>query len=177
MGKGFHFVNKLVGGTIPREYVNPIEKGVVEAMEGGVLAGYPMVDIEVELFDGSYHEVDSNEIAFKIAGSLGFKEAVRKAGPILLEPIMATEVVAPENFLGVVIGDIMARRGKLLGTEKRAGMQVISAHVPLAEMFGYSTSLRSATEGRAIYTMQFHHYAPVPGHIGEQLIAKSRGLA
>jgi elongation factor G len=177
MGKGFHFVNKLVGGTIPREYVNPIEKGVVEAMEGGVLAGYPMVDIEVELFDGSYHEVDSNEIAFKIAGSLGFKEAVRKAGPILLEPIMATEVVAPENFLGVVIGDIMARRGKLLGTEKRAGMQVITAHVPLAEMFGYSTSLRSATEGRAIYTMQFHHYAPVPGHIGEQLIAKSRGLS
>jgi elongation factor G len=177
MGKGFHFVNKLVGGTIPREYVNPIEKGVVEAMEGGVLAGYPMVDIEVELFDGSYHEVDSNEMAFKIAGSLGFKEAVRKAAPILLEPIMATEVVAPENFLGVVIGDIMARRGKLLGTEKRAGMQVITAHVPLAEMFGYSTSLRSATEGRAIYTMQFHHYAPVPGHIGEQLIAKSRGLA
>jgi len=177
MGKGFHFVNKVVGGAIPREYVNPIEKGVVEAMEGGVLAGYPLVDVEVELFDGSYHEVDSNEMAFKIAGSLGFKEAARKAGPVLLEPIMATEVVVPEQFMGSVIGDLSARRGKILGMEPRAGMQVVTAHVPLAEMFGYSTSLRSASEGRAIYTMQFHHYAPVPGHIGEQLIAKSRGLA
>jgi elongation factor G len=176
-GKGFHFANKLVGGVVPHEYVRPVERGVVEAMEGGVLAGYPLVDVEVELFDGSYHEVDSNEMAFKIAGSIGFKEAARQAGPILLEPIMATEVIAPESFLGNVIGDIMSRRGKLLGTEKRAGMQVITAHVPLAEMFGYSTSLRSATEGRAIYTMQFHHYAPVPTHVGEQLIAKSRGLA
>jgi elongation factor G len=176
-GSGIKFINKVVGGTIPKEYIHPIEKGVREATEGGVLGGYPMVDTEVELFDGSYHDVDSNEMAFKIAGSIGFKEAAAKAGPILLEPIMAAEVIAPENFLGAVIGDIMARRGKLLGTEKRAGLQVITAHVPLAEMFGYSTSLRSATEGRAIYTMQFHHYAPVPGHIGEQLIAKSRGLA
>jgi len=177
MGKGFHFVNKLVGGVIPKEYVNPVEKGIREAMEGGVLAGYPLVDVEVELFDGSYHEVDSSEMAFKIAGSIGFKEAARKAGPILLEPIMATEVITPENFMGNVIGDLSARRGKILHIEPRAGMQVVSAHVPLAEMFGYSTSLRSATEGRAVYTMQFHHYAPVPSHIGEQLIAKSRGLA
>ena len=176
-GKGFVFINKTVGGSIPREFIGPVEKGVAEALEGGVLAGYPMVDVEVELFDGSYHDVDSNEMAFKIAGSLGFKEAANKAGPILLEPIMATEVIVPESFMGNVIGDLSSRRGKILGMEPRAGAQVISAQVPLAEMFGYSTSLRSATEGRAIYTMQFHHYAPVPGHIGEQLIAKSKGLA
>jgi elongation factor G len=176
-GSGFKFKNAIVGGAIPKEYIHPIEKGVKEATEGGVLGGYPMVDLEVELFDGSYHDVDSNEMAFKIAGSIGFKEAARKAGPILLEPIMATEVVVPEAFMGAVIGDLSARRGKILGMEPRAGMQVVTAQVPLAEMFGYSTSLRSATEGRAVYTMQFHHYAPVPGHIGEQLIAKSRGLA
>ncbi len=176
-GKGFVFVNKTVGGSIPREFIAPVEKGVAEALEGGVLAGYPMVDVEVELFDGSFHEVDSNEMAFKIAGSLGFKEAANKAGPILLEPIMATEVIVPESFMGNVIGDLSSRRGKILGMEPRAGAQVVSAQVPLAEMFGYSTSLRSATEGRAIYTMQFHHYAPVPGHIGEQLIAKNKGLA
>jgi elongation factor G len=175
-GKGFTFVNKLVGGVIPKEYVAPVERGVHEALEGGVIAGYPVVDVEVELFDGSYHDVDSNEMAFKIAGSIGFKEAAHKAGPILLEPVMNTEVVVPEQFMGAVIGDLSARRGKILGMEPRAGMQVVTAHVPLAEMFGYSTSLRSATEGRAIYTMQFHHYAAVPPHIGEQLIAKSRGL-
>jgi elongation factor G len=171
-GKGFNFKSTVVGGAIPREYIAPVEKGIREAMEGGVLAGYPLVDIEAELFDGSYHEVDSNEMAFKIAGSIGFKEGAAKAGPILLEPMMATEVIVPEPFMGNVIGDLSARRGKILGMERRAGMQVVSAHVPLAEMFGYSTSLRSATEGRAIYTMQFHHYAPVPGHIAEQLIAK-----
>ena len=176
-GKGFAFKNAVVGGVIPKEYIHPVEKGVEEALDGGVLAGYPLVDVEVELFDGSYHDVDSNEMAFKIAGSIGFKEAAGKAGPILLEPIMATEVVTPEQFMGGVIGDLSARRGKILHMEPRAGMQVVSAHVPLAEMFGYSTSLRSATEGRAVYTMQFHHYAPVPGHIGEQLVAKSRGLA
>src|SRR5713101_521918 len=171
-GKGFSFKNSVVGGAIPREYIAPVEKGIREALEGGVLAGYPLVDVEAELFDGSYHEVDSNEMAFKIAGSIGFKEGASKAGPILLEPMMATEVIVPEQFMGNVIGDLSARRGKILGMEKRAGMQVVSAHVPLAEMFGYSTSLRSATEGRAIYTMQFHHYAAVPGHIAEQLIAK-----
>jgi elongation factor G len=176
-GKGFVFVNKTVGGSIPKEFIAPVEKGIAEALEGGVLAGYPMVDVEVELFDGSYHDVDSNEMAFKIAGSLGFKEAANKAGPILLEPIMATEVIVPEAFMGSVIGDLSSRRGKILGMEPRAGAQVVAAHVPLAEMFGYSTSLRSSSEGRAIYSMQFHHYAPVPGHIGEQLIAKSKGLA
>jgi elongation factor G len=168
-GKGFNFKNSIVGGVIPREYIPAVDKGIREAMEGGVLAGYPLVDVEAELFDGSYHEVDSNEMAFKIAGSIGFKEAAAKAGPILLEPMMATEVIVPEQFMGNVIGDLSARRGKILGMERRAGMQVVSAHVPLAEMFGYSTSLRSATEGRAIYTMQFHHYAPVPSHIAELL--------
>jgi len=176
-GKGFVFHNKTVGGSIPKEFIGPVEKGIEEALAGGVTAGYPIVDIEVDLFDGSFHDVDSNEMAFKIAGSIGFKEAVAKAGPVLLEPIMATEVIVPDNFMGNVIGDLSARRGKILGMEPRAGAQVVSAQVPLAEMFGYSTSLRSATEGRAIYTMQFHHYAPVPGHIGEQLIAKSKGLA
>jgi elongation factor G len=171
-GKGFSFKNSIVGGVIPREYIPAVGKGIREAMEGGVLAGYPLVDVEAELFDGSYHEVDSNEMAFKIAGSIGFKEGASKAGPILLEPVMAIEVVVPEQFMGNVIGDLSARRGKILGMERRAGMQVVAAHVPLAEMFGYSTSLRSATEGRAIYTMQFHHYAAVPGHIAEQLIAK-----
>jgi elongation factor G len=171
-GKGFHFKNAVVGGAIPREYIAPVHKGIEEAMDSGVLAGYPMVDIEAELFDGSYHEVDSNEMAFKIAGSLGFKEATGKAGPILLEPVMATEVVVPEQFMGAVIGDLSARRGKILGMEPRHGLQVISSHVPLAEMFGYSTSVRSATEGRAVYTMQFHHYAPVPQHIAAELVAK-----
>src|SRR3954471_16900663 len=171
-GKGFHFKNAVVGGSIPREYIAPVQKGIEEAMDSGVLAGYPMVDIEAELFDGSYHEVDSNEMAFKIAGSIGFKEATGKAGPILLEPMMATEVVVPEQFMGSVIGDLSARRGKILGMEPRHGMQVVTAHVPLAEMFGYSTSLRSATEGRAVYTMQFHHYAPVPQHIAAELVAK-----
>jgi elongation factor G len=171
-GGGFRFVNKVQGGAIPKEYIAPVGRGVEEAIQGGVLAGYPMVDIEVELFDGSYHEVDSNEMAFKIAGSIGFKEGAQRAGPILLEPIMATEVITPEPFMGNVIGDLSARRGKILHMEPRAGMQVVTAHVPLAEMFGYSTSLRSATEGRAIYTMQFHHYAPVPGHIAETLVKR-----
>jgi elongation factor G len=175
-GKGFTFVNNIVGGVIPKEFIHPIEKGIREATEGGVLAGYPMVDVEVEIFDGSYHDVDSNEMAFKIAGSLGFKAAAGQAGAVLLEPIMACEVVVPEQFMGSVIGDLSARRGKINGMEPRAGSQVIHADVPLAEMFGYSTSLRSATEGRAVYTMQFHHYAPVPSHVGDQLVAKVRGL-
>src|SRR5438067_5802218 len=171
-GGGFKFLNKIQGGTITKAYIPAVGKGVEEAVQGGVLAGYPMVDLEVELFDGSYHEVDSNEMAFKIAGSIGFKEGAQKAGGILLEPIMATEVITPEPFMGNVIGDLSARRGKILHIEPRAGMQVVTAHVPLAEMFGYSTSLRSATEGRAIYTMQFHHYAPVPGHIAETLVRR-----
>ncbi len=175
-GKGFSFINSITGGKIPAEFISPIEKGVSEALEGGYIAGYQMVDVEAELIDGSFHDVDSNELAFKIAGSLAFKDAVAKAGPVLLEPIMSTEVVVPEQFMGSVIGDLSSRRGKINGMEPRMGAQVISAHVPLAEMFGYSTSLRSATEGRAVYTMQFHHYAAVPITVGDQLVAKNRGL-
>jgi elongation factor G len=174
-GKGITFENKTVGGSIPKEFINPVEKGVREAAEGGVLAGYPLVDVGIQLLDGSYHDVDSNEMAFKIAGSIGFKAAVAEAGAVLLEPIMATEVIVPENFMGNVIGDLSARRGKIKSMEPRGNSQVIHADVPLAEMFGYSTSLRSATEGRAIYTMQFHHYAPVPTHIGDSLVAKNMG--
>ena len=175
-GKGFTFTSSITGGKIPAEFISPIEKGVSEALEGGYIAGYQMVDVEAELIDGSFHDVDSNELAFKIAGSLAFKDAVAKAGPVLLEPIMSTEVVVPEQFMGSVIGDLSSRRGKINGMEPRMGAQVISAHVPLAEMFGYSTSLRSATEGRAVYTMQFHHYAAVPNTVGDQLVAKNRGL-
>ncbi len=161
-GKGFTFVNGIKGGVIPGEYIPAIEKGVREALDGGVIAGYPMVDLTVELLDGSYHDVDSNEMAFKIAGSLAFKDAANKAAPVMLEPVMATEVVVPDQFMGAVIGDLSARRGKINGMEPRGGAQVVHADVPLAQMFGYSTSLRSATEGRASYTMQFHHYAPAP---------------
>ncbi len=161
-GKGFEFNNKIVGGTIPKEYIPAIEKGIREAMESGVLAGYPMVDIRVTLFDGSYHEVDSSEMAFKIAASMGFKEAVRKADAVLLEPIMSIEVVAPEEFMGDIIGDLNSRRGKILGIEERSGARIIKALVPLSEMFGYATDLRSMTQGRGTYTMQFSHYDQVP---------------
>jgi elongation factor G len=175
-GKGFTFVDNVKGGAIPREFIAPVEKGIREALDGGVLAGYPVVDVEAELFDGSFHDVDSNELAFQIAGSLGFKAAAAEAGAVLLEPIMACEVICPESFMGGVIGDLSARRGKINGMEPRLGSQVIHADVPLAEMFGYSTSLRSATEGRALYTMQFHHYAPVPDTVGDRLVAKNRGM-
>ncbi|MBI5345173.1 MAG: elongation factor G [Deltaproteobacteria bacterium] len=171
-GKGFEFVNKVVGGSIPREYVAPVEKGIAEATEIGVLAGYPVVDVKVTLYDGSYHDVDSSEMAFKIAGSMAFKDAVRSAGPILLEPIMDVEVVTPEHFMGDVIGDLNSRRGRILGMDTRGGFQVISANVPLANMFGYSTDLRSKTQGRASYTMQFAHYEQVPASVTEVLTAK-----
>jgi len=174
-GKGFEFVNKIVGGAIPKEYIPAIEKGVVEAMENGVIAGYPVVDVKVIVFDGSYHDVDSSEMAFKIAASMGFKEGIRKAMPALLEPFMSVEVNIPEEFLGEVIGDLNSRRGKILGMETRSGYQVIAAIVPLAEMFGYSTDLRSLTQGRANYTMQFSHYEPVPKSISEEIIAKVKG--
>jgi elongation factor G len=175
-GKGFTFVDSVKGGAVPREFIPAVEKGVRGALEGGVLAGYQMVDVEVELFDGSYHDVDSGEMDYEVAGSLGFKEAAAKAGAILLEPIMSCEVICPEAFMGGVIGDLSARRGKINGISSRHGSQVIHVDVPLAEMFGYSTSLRSATEGRALYTMQFHHYAPVPDTIGDRLVARSRGM-
>jgi elongation factor G len=174
-GKGFEFVNKIVGGTIPKEFIPAVEKGIKEAMEGGVLAGYPVVDVRVTLFDGSYHEVDSSEMAFKIAGSIAFKEGAKKAQLVLLEPIMSVEVVTPEEYMGDVIGDINSRRGKIQSMEKRGGAQVIKAMIPLAEMFGYATDLRSRTQGRATYTMQFDHYEEVPKNIMESIVAKVKG--
>jgi elongation factor G len=174
-GKGFEFVNKIVGGTIPREYIPAVEKGIKEAMEGGVLAGYPVVDVRAALFDGSYHEVDSSEMAFKIAGSMAFKEAVKKAQMALLEPIMSVEVVTPEDYMGDVIGDLNSRRGKIQSMEKRGNSQAIKAMVPLSEMFGYATDLRSKTQGRATYTMQFSHYEDVPKNITEGIVAKFKG--
>lgn len=176
-GKGFEFVNKIVGGTIPKEFIPAVEKGIVEAMEGGVLAGYPVVDVRVTLFDGSYHEVDSSELAFKIAASMAFKDACKKGDIVLLEPIMDVEVVTPEEYMGEVIGDLNSRRGRIQSMEKRGKAQVIRAMVPLAEMFGYATDLRSKTQGRGTYTMQFSHYDEVPKNLTEQIIAKIKGNA
>ncbi|MEO0258400.1 MAG: elongation factor G [candidate division WOR-3 bacterium] len=172
---GFLFENKIVGGVIPKEYIPAIEKGIREALDLGVLAGYPVTDVKVTLFDGSYHEVDSSEMAFKIAGSMAFKEAFSKAGPILLEPIMKVEVVTPENFMGDIMGDLNSRRGRIQGMEMRGSAQVINAYVPLADMFGYATDLRSMTQGRATYTMQFSHYEPVPANIAEQILKLRAG--
>jgi elongation factor G len=174
-GVGFEFVDAVKGGAIPREYIPAVEKGVKEATENGALAGYPIVDVKITLFDGSYHDVDSSEIAFKIAGSMAFKEAARKASPVLLEPIMSVEVVVPEDFMGDVIGDLNSRRGKVLGMDTRPAAQAIDARVPLAQMFGYATDLRSMTQGRATYTMQFSHYEPVPANVAEGIIAKLDG--
>ncbi|OGU71911.1 MAG: translation elongation factor G [Ignavibacteria bacterium RIFCSPLOWO2_12_FULL_56_21] len=174
-GKGFIFENDIVGGVVPREYIKPTEQGIIEAMRNGVLAGYPMEDVKVRLFDGSFHAVDSSEMAFKIAGSIGFKEGARKAGPVLLEPIMAVEVVTPEEYLGDVMGDLNSRRGKIEGMTPRKDAQVVKAHVPLSEMFGYATAMRSMTQGRALYTMQFSHYEHVPKSISEQIIEKVKG--
>ncbi|GBE01786.1 elongation factor G [bacterium BMS3Bbin06] len=174
-GVGFEFVNKVAGGAIPREYISAVAKGVKEATEAGIIAGYPVVDVKVTLYDGSYHEVDSSEMAFKIAGSMGFKEASKKAKPILLEPVMKIEVITPEDYMGDVIGDLNSRRGKVQNMEKRGNTQVISAFVPLSEMFGYATDLRSKTQGRATYTMQFSHYEEVPKSISEGIIARVKG--
>ncbi len=176
-GTGFVFENKIVGGSIPREYIPAVEKGIREAMESGVLAGYPMVDIQVSLLDGSYHEVDSSEMAFKIAGSMAFKDAVRKAGPVLLEPIMQVEVVTPEEYMGPVHGDLAARRGRIVSMEARGSSQVIRATVPLSSMFGYATDLRSMTQGRATYTMQFARYEEIPAALAEEIMAKVAGRA
>jgi elongation factor G len=174
-GKGFRFENKIVGGVIPREYIPAVEKGVKEAMESGGLAGYPVVDVKATLFDGSYHEVDSSEMAFKIAGSMAFKEGTKKANPVLLEPVMTVEVVVPDEYMGDVIGDLNSRRGKIQKMQMRGKAQVIGALVPLSEMFGYATDLRSMTQGRATYTMQFSHYEEVPKNISDEIIAKVRG--
>lgn len=175
-GGGFEFVNKIVGGAIPKEYIPAIEKGVREAMEGGVLIGYPVVDVKVTLFDGSYHEVDSSEMAFKVAGSMAFKDGAMKAQLVILEPVMSVEVVTPEEYMGDVIGDLSSRRGKILSLLKRGNTQVIKANVALSEMFGYATDLRSTTQGRATYTMQFSHYEEVPKNIIDEIISKIRGF-
>ncbi len=174
-GKGFEFENAIVGGVIPKEYIKPTEQGIIEAMKNGVLAGYPVEDVKVKLFDGSFHDVDSSEMAFKVAGSMAFKEAARKAHPVILEPVMAVEVVTPEEYMGDVIGDLNSRRGKIEGMTPRKDAQVIKAAVPLSEMFGYSTTLRSMTQGRAIYSMEISHYDETPKSVAEQLIEKIKG--
>jgi elongation factor G len=174
-GKGYEFVNEIVGGSVPKEFIKPIDQGIKEAMEGGVLAGYEMVDVKAILYDGSYHDVDSNEMAFKIAGSMAFKEAARKASPVLLEPVMAVEVVTPEDYAGVIMGDLSSRRGRIEGMEHRAGSQVIKAIVPLAEMFGYATHMRSSTQGRAEYSIHFARYEEVPRGEADEIIGRSQG--
>ncbi|MGB2604033.1 MAG: elongation factor G [Candidatus Sulfotelmatobacter sp.] len=176
-GAGYEFVNDIVGGSVPKEFIKPIDQGIQEALEGGILAGYPMVDVKATLYDGSYHDVDSNEMAFKIAGSMAFKEAARKASPVLLEPVMAVEVVTPEDYAGVIMGDLSSRRGRIEGMEHRAGSQVIKAIVPLAEMFGYATHMRSSTQGRAEYSMHFARYEEAPRSVAEEIIAKVQGTA
>ncbi|MDA8113714.1 MAG: elongation factor G, partial [Acidithiobacillus sp.] len=173
-GSGFVFENGVVGGTVPKEFINPTEKGVEEALENGIIAGFPVVDVKVTLFDGSYHDVDSSEAAFKIAGSMGFKAGAAKANPVLLEPIFAVEVVTPEEYMGDIIGDINSRRGMMQGMEDEAGAKMIRCEVPLAEMFGYATTVRSLSQGRATYTMQFEKYMEVPGHVAEAIVKKSQ---
>ena len=168
-GDGYEFINSIVGGAVPREYIGAVDKGVKEQMENGVIAGYPVVDCKVTLYDGSYHDVDSSEIAFKIAGSMAFKEGARKAKPVLLEPVMKVEIVTPEDYMGDVNGDLSRRRGLLQGMEDAPAGKIVRAAVPLAEMFGYATDLRSMSQGRATYTMEFGQYNEVPGNIAEGL--------
>jgi elongation factor G len=172
-GKGYEFVNGIVGGTVPREYIPAVDKGVKEALEGGVIAGYPVVDVKVTIFDGSYHDVDSNEMAFKIAGSMAVKEGVRRAKPVLLEPIMKVEVVTPEDYSGDVIGDLSRRRGHIQGMDDSVSGKVVTAEVPLAEMFGYATSVRSMSQGRATFTMEFARYLEVPNNVAEAVMKKA----
>jgi elongation factor G len=172
-GKGYEFVDEVKGGAIPKEYITPINKGIQEALDRGILAGYPVVDVKAVVFDGSYHEVDSSEAAFKIAGSIAFQTAAKKAGPVLLEPIMKVEVVVSEQFMGDVLGDLNSKRAAIKEMRDRAQSKVVDAEVPLAEMFGYATSLRSMTQGRASYTMEFSRYEQVPKHVAEAIIAKS----
>lgn len=175
-GSGFVFESKIVGGVIPREYISPIQAGIEEALQNGILAGYPVLDIKASVYDGSYHDVDSSEMAFKIAGSMAFKAAAAKADPAILEPVMKVEVTVPEEYMGDIIGDLNSRRGRIEGMEARSGAQIIRAFVPLSEMFGYATELRSRSQGRGTYTMQFDHYEEVPKSIAEGIIAKRLGL-
>jgi elongation factor G len=171
-GQGYVFEDKIVGGVIPREFISPVEAGIKEALENGIIAGYPMVDVKVELVYGSYHDVDSSEMAFKIAGSMAVKDGAKKAGAIILEPIMKVEVTSPADYMGDVLGDLSARRGRIGGMNQRGEAQVIDAQVPLAEMFGYSTRLRSMTQGRAVYSMEFSHYEEVPKSVAEEIMSK-----
>jgi elongation factor G len=170
-GKGYEFINGIVGGTVPREFIPAVDKGIKEAVDTGVIAGYPVVDVKVTLFDGSYHDVDSNEMAFKIAGSMGFKDGFRKAKPVLLEPVMKVEVVTPEDYSGDVMGDLNRRRGQITNMDDQAAGKVITAEVPLSEMFGYATSVRSMSQGRATFTMEFEKYVEVPSHIADGIIS------
>ena len=174
-GEGFLFENEIVGGVIPKEFIKPIEQGIVEALTTGVVAGYPMDDVLVELYDGSYHDVDSNEMAFKIAGSMAFKDAAKRANPVLLEPIMRVEVVVPEEFMGDIIGDLTSRRGHVQSMDARGGSQIINARVPLEKMFGYATEMRSRTQGRATYSMHFDHYEQAPKSVSDDVIARVSG--
>jgi elongation factor G len=172
-GKGYEFVNGIVGGAVPREFIPAVDKGIQEAVQTGVIAGYPIVDVKVTLFDGSFHDVDSNEMAFKIAGSIGFKEGFRKAKPVLLEPIMKVEVVTPEEYYGDIVGDLNRRRGQIIGMEDSASGKVVTAEVPLAEMFQYSTAMRSMSQGRANYTMEFAKYQEVPSNVADAVMKKA----
>jgi elongation factor G len=174
-GTDFEFVNDIVGGSVPREFIKPTEQGIREALHNGILAGYEMVDFKAVLYDGSYHDVDSNEMAFKIAGSMAYKEAAKKASPVLLEPMMAVEVTVPEEHMGTIIGDINSRRGRIEGMEHSGGSQVIKAMVPLKEMFGYVNDIRSSTQGRASYSMQFARYEEAPRMISEEIIGRNQG--
>jgi elongation factor G len=174
-GQGFVFENDITGGSIPKEYIKPVEEGIREALERGILAGYPMVDVKVRLYDGTYHEVDSSEMAFKVAGSIAFQDAAKKAQPVLLEPIMRVEVVTPDDYTGAVTGDLSSRRGHMEGQISRGGTQIITALVPLSTMFGYSTDLRSRTQGRATYTMHFEKYMEAPRNVSEEVVARVMG--
>lgn len=174
-GAGFEFVNNIVGGVVPREYIPAVQQGIEESMENGVLAGYPLIDVKATLYDGSYHDVDSNEMAFKVAASMALKAAKNKCNPVLLEPMMRVEIVVPEEYMGDIMGDVTSRRGRVEGMEARGTAQVVKAFVPLAEMFGYATALRSNTQGRGVYTMHFDHYEETPKSITEEIIKKNAG--
>jgi elongation factor G len=176
-GTGYVFENKITGGSIPKEYIKPVDEGIKEALTRGVLAGYPIDDVRIELYDGSYHEVDSSEMAFKIAGSMAFQDAAKKAKPVLLEPVMKVEVVVPKEYMGDIMGQISSKRGQILSQDERGGSQIINARVPLSEMFGYATDLRSRTQGRASYSMHFDRYEPAPGHVSDEVVARMQGKA
>jgi elongation factor G len=174
-GTGYIFENEIIGGSIPREFIKPIDEGIKEALTRGVLAGYPVDDVKIELYDGSYHDVDSSEMAFKIAGSMAFQDAAKRAKPVLLEPVMRVEVVVPKDYMGDVMGNLASRRGQIQSQEDRGGTQIIAARVPLSEMFGYATDLRSRTQGRATYSMHFDRYEPAPQNVSEEVVARMQG--